>query len=147
MSMRADRLKPVQVLAARNASEAAVQLAELGRAVEAARARLSELKGWEQEYAQRMQGGSMSMGDLLDYRLFLQRLADAGQAQQRVLEEAESAFQAGRTTWLGLHSRQEALNQVVLRYEEEARIANARREQRESDEFAAARDQGRTQSD
>ncbi|AOU98469.1 flagellar export protein FliJ [Acidihalobacter yilgarnensis] len=145
--MRADRLKPVQALAARNASEAAVQLAELGRAVEAARTRLSELKGWEQEYAQRMQGESMSMGDLLDYRLFLQRLADAGQAQQRVLEEAESAFQAGRATWLGLHSRQEALNQVVLRYEQEARIVAARREQRESDEFAAARGQGRTQSD
>ncbi|OBS09821.1 flagellar export protein FliJ [Acidihalobacter prosperus] len=135
---RADRLKPVQLQAARNAEAAAIQLAELSRAVEAARVRLSELRDWEQEYAQRMQEGTMNMGDLLDYRLFLQRLSDAGQAQQRVLQEAESAFQSGRTNWLELRARQEALSQVVLRYQQEAQTEAARREQRDADEFASS---------
>lgn len=137
MNRRSERLKPAQQQAARREREAAVRLVELGRAVELAKSRLGELQQWEREYAERLHSGTMTRDDLMDYRLFLQRLADAGEAQRRVLVEAERAFDSGREAWLGLHARHEAICQVVVRYEEESTREAARREQHATDEFAA----------
>lgn len=137
MNRRSERLKPAQQQAARLEREAAVRLVELRRAVELAKNRLGELQQWGREYAERLHSGVMSRDDLMDYRLFMQRLADAGEAQRLALLDAEKAFASGRETWLSLHARHEAICQVVVRYEEESRRDAARREQYATDEFAA----------
>jgi flagellar protein FliJ len=104
-----------------------------------ARSELDQLQADSTEYSARLgarltQG--MSMHQLNDYRVFLDKLAQAVQAQSQEVDQRRRDWEEGHARWLGLRQRHQALAVLAQRHSTSEAVVEARREQRAQDEFA-----------
>jgi flagellar FliJ protein len=103
---------------------------------------LLQVKGFIQDYQQRMlqqgQAGT-SVAQWADFRLFMQKLDDALAQQQREVDRAMQRFLMEKQAWL--QQRKQLKSYEVLQEREKARLAlkQRRQEQKALDEFAARR--------
>lgn len=136
---RATRLAPVIDLAARAEREAASSLGRSQLLLTQAEAKLGELERYLGDYQQQWlaQGRQGVSGQwLMGYQRFLAQLETAiGQQRQAVVWHLNSVNKA-RELWQQRYARLEALRKLVLRYQQEARQAEDKREQKMLDELA-----------
>jgi flagellar FliJ protein len=136
---RAFRLQVLLDLAQRHLDAATVELQRLRIQWNEAQQKRDQLIAYETEYATGLRarlGEGMPAHQVNDYRLFLDKLARAIQAQSEEVERRRAAWEAGHARWLGLKQRQEALHVLAQRHESAEAVLESRREQKEQDEFA-----------
>ena len=133
------RLQVLLDLAQRHLDAATVELQRLRSQWNDAQQKRDQLATYETEYAaglrMRLSEG-MPAHQANDYRLFLDKLARAIQAQSDEVERRRAAWEVGHARWLGLKQRQEALHVLAQRYDSAEAVLESRREQKEQDEFA-----------
>lgn len=136
---RAFRLQLLLDLAQRHLDAATIELQRLRVQWNEAQEKRDQLTVYETEYANGLRarlGAGMPVHQANDYRLFLDKLARAIQAQSEEVERRRVAWEASHARWLGLRQRQEALAVLAQRHGVAEAIVEARREQKEQDEFA-----------
>lgn len=121
---------------------AADRMRKAQAAQQQAESTLLQVKGFIQDYQQRMlqqgQAGT-SVAQWADFRLFMQKLDDALAQQQREVDRAMQRFLMEKQAWL--QQRKQLKSYEVLQEREKARLAlkQRRQEQKALDEFAARR--------
>jgi flagellar protein FliJ len=136
---RAFRLQVLLDLAQRRLDAATVELQRLRMQWTEAQQKRDQLAAYETEYASglgmRLREG-MPAHQVNDYRLFLDKLARALDAQGEEIERRRAAWEAGHARWLELKQRQEALRVLRERHALAEAALESRHEQKEQDEFA-----------
>lgn len=139
---RAKRLEPVQQLVEDVERRHAQALAALEQRLAEQEKKLRDLHAYkldyEREFSQRA-GQGISATGLRDYQAFLGRLSEAIRQQKTVVERVRAECQAERERWQEAARRSKALDHVVERWRLDARKAEDRREQLETDERAQRR--------
>ncbi|MBP8184348.1 MAG: flagella biosynthesis chaperone FliJ [Pseudomonas sp.] len=136
---RASRLAPVIEMAERAEREAARALGQNQQLLTQAQVKQGELERYRGDYQQQWltQGQQGVSGQwLMGYQRFLSQLETAiGQQRQAVAWHLNSVNKA-RELWQQRYARLEALRKLVQRYQQEARLADDKREQKMLDELA-----------
>lgn len=136
---RAARLAPVIDMAERDEREAALALGRCQQQLSQAQGKLGELERYRGDYQQQWinQGQQGVSGQwLMNYQRFLTQLETAiGQQRQAAAWQQENLNKA-RELWQQRYARLEGLRKLVQRYQQEARQAEDKREQKMLDEFA-----------
>jgi flagellar FliJ protein len=131
------RLKPVHRFAHNKEQNAARTMGQARKNLEQEEARLLQLKQYHQEYLLRfeqMAREGMTSTQLQEYRAFLAKLDEAINQQQQVVAASMVNHNSQKTNWKQKHSRTQALNKVINRYQEQERQSEDRKEQKESDD-------------
>lgn len=133
------RLKPVQRFAHSKEQKAARIMGQAKKSLQQEEAKLEQLKQYHQEYLERFKqvaAVGMNANQLQEYRAFLAKLDEAIKQQQEVVAASAINHSSTKRVWKKKHSRTQALNKAVDRFqEEEKKIAN-RQEQKENDEHS-----------
>jgi flagellar FliJ protein len=133
--MSSKRFAPIRDIVASNAQELQVAVSAAERRVAEAEQQLAQLEGFRADYLQRAQtSGPMDTVRLQNNRAFLDRIADAIRQQQQKLGAARADYEARRLQWSEKRIEAEALGQAVERLRAGERLADERRDQRDSDE-------------
>lgn len=134
---RSERMKPVAQVAESRQQEAARRMGERQRMLQEQLRRLEELRAYRDEYAARFEDVSIAMQGLQvrEYRLFLYRLGEALDEQQRNVERARLALEQSQTDWTQTRVKRDAVERVIDRFQAEEDREEARREQAENDAF------------
>ncbi|MCY1295083.1 Flagellar FliJ protein [compost metagenome] len=136
---RAKRLQPVIEMAEKAEREAARQLGQCQGQLAQAEAKLGELQRYMTDYQQQWlsQGSRGVSGQwLMNYQRFLTQLEGAIGQQVRSVAWHRDIVDKARAQWQQRYARLEGLRKLVQRYQDEARLAADKREQRLLDEFA-----------
>ena len=136
---RSKRMTPVVKVAENREQAAARLLGEARQRLEQQQRKLEELTTYRDQYSREFQhcsGQGMGVARLQDFRLFLARLNQAIEQQQRVVERCRQDCERQRLNWVDSRTRTQALGKVVDRYQREERHQAERREQHETDERA-----------
>jgi flagellar FliJ protein len=139
---KSQRLKPVTHLAEKRERDAARLMGEQQQHLDQQYQKLDELRGYRAEYARRMQEAGVNgidAGQMVEYGNFLRRLDEAARFQQQKIEESKRLLEIRSREWRALHTKTEALNKVVSRFQAEEQRLGDRREQNENDERAQYR--------
>jgi flagellar protein FliJ len=134
---RSKRMQPVVDVARKRQEDAARQMGERQRDLDAQIARLEELNTYRAEYARRFEEGAESMTGVgvRDYRLFLTRLNQAIEEQARRVERARLELARSRSEWTASRIRSDAIDKAVDRFRQDESCLEQRREQARNDEF------------
>ena len=136
---RAFRLQVLLDLAQRHIDAATIELQRLRQQLSEAQDKRDQLAAYQTEYATvlevRLREG-MAAHQVNDFRLFLDKLARAIEAQSAEVERRRAAWETGQARWLSLRQRREALNVLADRHDTSEAALASRREQKEQDEFA-----------
>ena len=136
---RVFRLQVLLDLAQRRLETATRELQRLRTPWSEAQGKLDQLRTYEAEYAASLRtrlAAGMSTHQFNDYGLFLGKLARAIQAQAEEVERRRRAWEEEHARWLSLRQRQQALAVLAQRHDATELAVEARREQKEQDEFA-----------
>jgi flagellar FliJ protein len=134
---KSKRLEPVTRVAESRERQAAVEMVEFRRFLDAQQARLTELSGYRADYAQRFeQAGRQGLdaARAADFRRILARLGEAIAFQEQRLASLQQDYERIRCRWTDSRSRAAALDKVMQRYRSEERQVADRLEQGELDE-------------
>ncbi len=134
---RSERLEPATRVALARERDAARELGEYRKVVDALEARLTELLRYREEYVARMRETGNHGTDALklsEFRGFIARLDEAIGYQQAKVADARTEFERRRRRWSATRTRVAALDKVVLRYQDQAAREQAQHEQKELDE-------------
>lgn len=103
---------------------------------------LLQVKGFIHDYQQRMlqqgQAGT-TVGQWADFRLFMQKLDDALQQQQREVDRAMQRFLMEKQAWLLQRKQLKSYEVLLARDQARQSLKQRRQEQKALDEFAARR--------
>ena len=146
---KSKRMQPVAKVAEQRERQAAVEMAEFRRFLDAQQTRLDELNNYRNDYARTFEqagSGGMDAARMADYRRILARLNDAIVYQEQRLASLHNDYEQVRRRWTDTRTRAAALDKVMERYREEERREGDRREQGESDERAQRTGPGITES-
>lgn len=136
------RMQPVAQVAEQRERQAAVEMAEFRRFLDAQQAKLDELNAYRADYARHFEQagrGGMDAARMGDYRRILARLNDAIAYQEKRLASLHLDYEQVRRRWTDTRTRAAALDKVMERYREEERREEDRREQGELDERSQQR--------
>jgi flagellar FliJ protein len=136
---KSKRMQPVARVADQRERQAAVEMAEFRRFLDAQQAKLDELNNYRNDYARHFEQagrGGMDAARMADYRRILARLNDAIAYQEQRLAGLHNDYVRVRQRWTDTRTRAAALEKVMERYREDEQRAGDRREQGESDERA-----------
>ena len=136
---RSDRMKPVVEVAESRERKAARRFAEQQRLVEVERQRLSDLQRFRTEYLRGMQeqgAVGLTAARLRQWQQFMNGLDRAIEQQRQQIQAAESQLEERRQQWFQARGKHQALGKVVERYRAEEERAQAKQEQKETDDFA-----------
>lgn len=136
---RSQRLKPVSRIAENRERQAATEMVEFKRLVDAQQAKLDELHGYRNDYAKRLTEAGRKGIDaqrLIDYQRILTKLGDAIAWQEKRLGSLKQDYEVIRRRWTDSHSRTAALEKAMQRFHAEERRVVERHEQWEMDEQA-----------
>jgi len=136
---KSKRLKPVSDIADAKERDAARHMGDQQGVLDKHQNKLAELIKYRGEYAEKMVmagGGGISAGQMQDYSRFIRRLDEAIVFQRSQIELAIRQLEVKQREWQVMHTRSEALNKVVSRYQTEETRQEDKREQNESDERA-----------
>ncbi|UBM23933.1 flagella biosynthesis chaperone FliJ [Pseudomonas sp. p1(2021b)] len=136
---RAARLAPVVDMAEEAERKAAQRLGHFQQQVALAQAKLAELERFREDYQLQWidRGGQGVNGNwLVNYQRFLGQLETAMTQQRQSLTWHQNNLNNARDTWQQAHARVEGLRKLVQRYQDEARRAEDKREQKLLDELS-----------
>jgi flagellar FliJ protein len=136
---RASRLAPVIDMAERAEREAARNLGRCQQLLTQAEVKQGELERYRGDYQQQWltQGQQGVSGQwLMGYQRFLSQLETAIEQQRQAVAWHLNSVNKSREVWQQRYARLEALRKLVLRYQQEARLAEDKREQKMLDELA-----------
>jgi flagellar FliJ protein len=136
---RAARLAPVVEMAESVEKKAAQRLGHFQGQVNLAIAKLNELDKFRSDYQQQwITNGSRGVSGqwLMNYQRFLNQLETAVAQQHKSLAWHQANLNSARGVWQKAYARVEGLRKLVLRYAEEARRLEDKREQRLLDELS-----------
>lgn len=137
---RANRLKPVQRFASREADAAGAALAASERTLLAQRATLQELVQYRGGYTNTSAlPGTWQGQHWTDYNDFLVKLDAAIVAQQNVIKQHEEHCATVRAFWQQKHARAESLHRLAKRLTTAAEATDALNQQKADDEMSAQR--------
>lgn len=136
---RSRRIKPVHRVAENREKDAVRRMGESQQQLAAQQARLEELRAYRDQYARRFTergGHGLDAMQLQDYRVFLGRLNDAIQHQERVIEQCRSHHDKNQAQWIDTHSHAQAIDKLIQRFRRDEQRIERQREQRALDEHA-----------
>jgi flagellar FliJ protein len=136
---KSKRMQPVARVADQRERQAAVEMAEFRRFLDAQQAKLDELNTYRNDYARHFEQagrGGMDAARMADYRRILARLNDAIAYQEKRLISLHNDYEQVRRRWTDTRTRAAALDKVMERYRAEELRETEQREQGESDERA-----------
>lgn len=136
---RAARLLPVIEMAERAEREAAKALGRTQQLMAQAEGKLGELERYRGDYQQQWitEGRQGVSGQwLMNYQRFLTQLEGAIGQQRQAVSWHQNSVNKARDLWQQRYARLEGLRKLVERYQQEARLAEDKREQKMLDEFA-----------
>lgn len=136
---KSQRLTPILGLAENREKDAAAAFAKQLQKVESQRGNLESLHGFRASYTERFrQSGEtgISVQQMLEYRVFLEKINGVIQEQEQVLARAELELERARRAWEGAHQHTLGMQKLVETARGDERRRDARREQAEMDERA-----------
>jgi flagellar FliJ protein len=134
---RSKRLSPVIVIAAKETEAAFVKVGAANAAWLADKEQLDDLHRYRTEYLDRFRRGDtliMSAQKVLELRSFLVHLDQAIDAQTKQVNARNAALDRHRLLWQQARSKEQAMQSLVGRYQEEEFKQEARQEQLDNDE-------------
>lgn len=140
--MQLDKLDKVALLARSRETAAATDLHRRQRDLHSSSARLEQLLSFKSEYEERLGALARSGIDarqLAGYRRFLGSLNDAIRAQGEDVDRSRDRVDASRDAYVDRSLRRGSVDELISRGRAALAAADARREQRASDESALAR--------
>ncbi|MBU1283753.1 MULTISPECIES: flagellar export protein FliJ [unclassified Pseudomonas] len=136
---RAARLAPVVDMAERAEREAALQLGHCQGLLRQAEVQLGDLERYRGDYQQQWitEGQRGVSGQwLMNYQRFLTQLETAIGQQRNSVDWHRANMEKVREVWQQRYARLEGLRKLVKRYQDEARLAEDKREQKLLDELS-----------
>lgn len=136
---RAARLAPVVDMAERAEREAALQLGHAQGLLRQAEVQLGDLERYRGDYQQQWitEGQRGVSGQwLMNYQRFLTQLETAIGQQRNSVDWHRANMEKVRDVWQQRYARLEGLRKLVKRYQDEARLAEDKREQKLLDELS-----------
>lgn len=136
---RAARLAPVIDMAERAEREAALQLGHCQGLLRQAEVQLGDLERYRGDYQQQWitEGQRGVSGQwLMNYQRFLTQLETAIGQQRNSVDWHRANMEKVRDVWQQRYARLEGLRKLVKRYQDEARLAEDKREQKLLDELS-----------
>lgn len=136
---RASRLAPVVEMAEKVEKAAVQRLGRFQGQVRLAESKLADLEAFRLDYQEQwiVRGSSGVSGQwLLGYQGFLAQLGIAIDQQRQSLAWHQNNLNKARDTWQQAYARVEGLRKLVLRYMDEARRLEDKREQKLLDELS-----------
>jgi flagellar protein FliJ len=136
---RSRRFAPVQRVVDDNERQGAQRLADAGKRLVEAEAKLTELRRYHDEYSKEFAaraGVGIGASGLRDYQAFLARLVGAIRAQALVVEQTRAERDGTHASWKVAATRAMAVGHVMRRWQGEERRKLEQREQGEADERA-----------
>lgn len=136
---RSERMQPVVQVAETRERTAAKALGACQQELREQEERMAQLQAYRMEYMQRFQTAGqtgINGAGLREWQQFLASLDTAIEQQRRQVELIRRRCEEKRQEWLRLRGKQKAVEKVVARYRADELHTAAKREQKESDEFA-----------
>lgn len=134
---RSKRLSPVVVIAAKETEAALIKVGQANAAWLADKESLDELNHYKGEYLDKFRRGDslvMSAQKVLELRGFLAQLDQAIEAQTQQVNARYAALGQQRLLWQQARSKEQAMQSLVGRYQDEEFKQEARQEQLDNDE-------------
>ncbi|WP_457673222.1 flagellar export protein FliJ [Thiolapillus sp.] len=134
-----ESLKTVARVVGNDEREMARRMGDCRLKMEADEQQLLSLQQYRDQYLREFHGaggGCVNAVQLQDYRVFLGRLDQAIEQQQRLLAESRQAFEDLQQQWLRLRGEKKALQKLIDRRQQRDMAKQARGEQKELDERA-----------
>ncbi|MBI3771267.1 MAG: flagellar export protein FliJ [Gammaproteobacteria bacterium] len=134
---KSKRFTPIVDLAHDAERKAAESLGASLKKYEQAINRLSDLKQYHNEYVRQFSlvgKTGMPSAKAVDYRLFLEKLKQAIEQQEKSIEQALLDLDRSKAFWFSQRGRSKALDNVLARYVADERKIQEKREQIEQDE-------------
>lgn len=134
---RSKRLSPVVVIAAKATEAALIKVGEANASWLADKESLDELYRYKGEYLDRFRRGDssvMSAQKVLELRSFLVQLDQAIEAQTQQVNSRYAALGHQRALWQQTRSKEQAMQSLVGRYQDEEFKQESRQEQLDNDE-------------
>ncbi len=145
---RSERLNPVFRLASDKEQAAAKEFGTSQAQWQQKRDRLSELEQYREEYRRKLHeatAAGIDAGTLREYRAFLVRLDKAIDQQTRVVGAASQEVERKRQGWIDHRAHSKSIGNLIDKCRDAESQAEARREQKESDERAQHQTLGKKQ--
>jgi flagellar FliJ protein len=127
-------------LATQSTDEAAKRLGRAIRAGDDAQQKLQLLLQYRDDYASRLQekmASGLTAAGYRNFQMFLGKLDDAINGQQRVIQDAQHRVQNERSAWQASERKRMSYDTLAARAQSAQLLKQARREQKQTDEFAA----------
>lgn len=134
---RSKRLSPVVVIAAKDTEAALIKVGTANVAWLADKEQLDDLHRYRTEYLDRFRRGDtlvMSAQKVLELRSFLVHLDQAIEAQTQQVKARYAVLARHRVLWQQASSKEQAMQSLVGRYQDEEFKQEARQEQLDNDE-------------
>jgi len=134
---RSQRLTPVVEVAAQASEKALAKVGEANTAWRQDTAQLDDLIKYKGEYLLRFRDGEqleMSAQKVMELRAFLVQLDQAIASQERQVETSLQRLQQQQQAWKTVRSKEQAVQSLVDRYQQEEIQVELKQEQRENDE-------------
>lgn len=134
---RSQRLNPVVELAAKASEVALIQVGEANAISAGDKVQLDDLIKYKGEYLARFRQGdqlTMSAQKVIELRAFLVQLDQAIAAQERQVAQSLNTLQQVQLNWRTVRSKEQSIQSLIDRYQDEEVRAELKQEQRENDE-------------
>tara|TARA_R110000772_G_scaffold40128_1_gene93944 strand:+ start:122 stop:565 length:444 start_codon:yes stop_codon:yes gene_type:complete len=134
---RSKRLSPVVVIAAKETEAALTKVSVANTAWLADKEQLDDLHRYRAEYLDKFRRGDtmvMTAQKVLELRSFLVHLDQAIEAQTQQVKGRHAALARHRLLWQQASSKEQAMQSLVDRYQDEEFKQEARQEQLDNDE-------------
>jgi flagellar protein FliJ len=115
MMKKSQRIKTIVDIKAIQEKNTLEALGASQRKLLATQAQLESLRKYRQEYQHRFNqlgGAGINVGQLLEFRSFMDKLDKAIAGQEQALRECETDLMTKRKIWEGMHQRTQSLQKV-----------------------------------
>jgi flagellar FliJ protein len=127
-------------LATRQSDDAAKRLGKAVRAGDDAQQKLQLLMQYRDDYAARLRSSAatgLTASGYRNFQMFLDKLDDAIASQQRAVQDAQRRVNNERNAWQSSERKRISYDTLATRAMNAQLLKQARREQKQTDEFAA----------
>lgn len=137
MAKRSQKLKPIVALAVKATEDALIKVGQANAIWTQDKQQEDDLHSYKGEYLARLRRGddiSMSAQKVLELRRFLAQLDQAIAAQQQQVAVSLQALQHQQQQWQQVRQKEQAMNNLVNRYQQEEQLVESKQEQQDNDE-------------
>ncbi|MBS1186275.1 MAG: fliJ [Burkholderiaceae bacterium] len=126
-------------LATKDCDHAAQELGKAIRMADESEKKLALLLQYREDYSARFQTSQaegLTIAGYRNFQLFMDKLDQAIDGQQHVVNESKKRIEEHRTIWQAAEKKRVSYDTLATRERKEAQRKEARREQKQMDEFA-----------